>query len=207
MGVHSAEGTVVLMADFVLGLDLDGVCGDYTSEFRRHVSRATGTPEVDLPDPTHWSFAESGWGITEEQFADLHRVAVRNGMFRAMPVFDGAAEALWELSDADVHIRVITHRLVTKQLHQVSVTDTVTWLDSHNIPYRDVCFVANKSKVDADVYLDDAPHNITSLRAAGRDVIVFSAPYNQHISGPRANTWVEVRDMVLERLEKFNAAK
>lgn len=191
--------------EFVLGLDLDGVTGNYVNEFRRHVSRHTGTPEGNLPDPTSWSFAESGWGITNEEYADLHATAVRNGLFRSMPVMDGASEALWKLSDAGVHIRVITHRLFVKQLHQTSVTDTVAWLDSHDIPYRDVCFVANKSQVDADMYIDDAPHNVEALRANGRDVIIFDAPYNRELPGLRATSWDQVYDLVMTAALKAGA--
>jgi 5'-nucleotidase len=182
---------------FILGLDLDGVTGDYTGEFRRHVARSLGVAESTLPRPSTWSFADAGWGITSEQYMELHSQAVRNGMFRAMPLMDGASDALWALSNAGVHIRVITHRLIVKQLHNTSVTDTVTWLDTHNIPYRDVCFVADKFHVDADVYIDDAPHNVTALRENGQNVITFDATYNRSLPGARALNWDDAKAQVM----------
>ncbi len=89
-------------------------------------------------------------------------------MFRTMPVVPGAAEALWRLSDAGVWIRLITHRLYANWGHAVAVADTVAWLDEHAIPYRDLCFLGDKPQVEADAYVDDAPHNVEALRATGR---------------------------------------
>ena len=121
-------------------------------------------------------------------------------IFRTMPAIDGCADALWRLSDAGVWIRLITHRLYVNWGHQEVVADTVAWLDEHGIPYRDLCFLGQKPEVQADIYVDDAPHNVEALRAAGNDVIVFDQPYNTHLGEPRATTWEEVESIVLARL-------
>jgi 5'(3')-deoxyribonucleotidase len=121
-------------------------------------------------------------------------------MFRDMPVLDGCAEVLWRLSDVGVWIRIITHRLCVNWGHAVAVADTVAWLDSAGIPYRDICFLGAKPEVEADCYVDDAAHNVEALRAAGNHVIVFDAPYNQGVDGPRARTWSDVEDLVTERI-------
>ena len=107
-------------------------------------------------------------------------------MFRTMPPVEGVAEALWRLSDAGVWIRLITHRLYANWGHAVAVGDTVAWLDEVGIPYRDLCFLGRKPEVEADAYVDDAPHNIEELRRAGNTVVVFDQPYNRHLDGPRA---------------------
>jgi 5'-nucleotidase len=121
-------------------------------------------------------------------------------MFRDMPVLDGVSDALWRLSDAGVWIRLITHRLYANWGHAVAVADTVAWLDDAGIPYRDLCFLGQKPQVEADCYIDDAPHNIESLRAAGNPVIVYDQPYNRSLDGPRARDWGEVEQIVLELL-------
>ena len=153
----------------MLGVDLDGVCGDYTAAFRRVVAAERGVDSATCPPSRSWDFEE--WGLDEVGgFERLHRVAVLDHrMFRDMPVIDGCAEALWRLSDAGVWIRIITHRLVVNWGHAVAVADTVAWLDAHGIPYRDLCFLGHKPEVEADCYIDDAPHNVESLRAAGND--------------------------------------
>ena len=131
-------------------------------------------------------------------------------MFRTMPVIDGAADALWRLSDAGIWIRIITHRLYVHWGHEKAIADTAAWLDANRIPYRDLCFLGAKPQVEADVYIDDAPHNIAELRAAGNTVIVYEQPYNRSIqTGPRARTWADVEEVVTqlaaEHLGRFEA--
>jgi 5'(3')-deoxyribonucleotidase len=119
-------------------------------------------------------------------------------MFREMPVMPGAADALWRLSDAGVWIRIITHRLYVNWGHAVAVADTVEWLDKRAIPYRDICFLGNKPEVEADCYVDDSPTNVQALRDADNLVIVYDAPYNRDLDGPRASTWDDVERLVTE---------
>lgn len=182
---------------FILGVDLDGVCGDYTSAFREVVAAETGVEPEALGDARSWSFAE--WGIGPDDFDRLHRAAVlEHRMFRSMPVMAGVADALWRLSDSGVWIRIITHRLCVNWGHAVAVADTVAWLDDASIPYRDLCFLGAKPEVEADCYVDDAAHNVEALRAAGNHVIVFDAPYNREVAGPRARDWDEVERLVVD---------
>ncbi|MDP1820563.1 MAG: hypothetical protein Q8K58_11840 [Acidimicrobiales bacterium] len=185
---------------FILGVDLDGVCGDYTSAFRTVVAKELDVDPETLGDARSWDFAE--WGIEgPEEFDRLHRKAVlEHRMFRHMPAFPGVAESLWRLSDAGVWIRIITHRLYVNWGHAIAVADTVAWLDDTGIPYRDICFLGAKPEVDADCYVDDAVHNVVALREAGNHVIVYDAPYNRSVEGPRATSWGEVESMVLDRV-------
>jgi hypothetical protein len=62
--------------------------------------------------------------------------------------------------------------------------------------------------VQADAYVDDAPHNIAELRRAGNPVIVFDQPYNRDLDGLRARTWVDVEELVIElRLQRGEAVQ
>jgi 5'-nucleotidase len=193
--------------EFVLGVDLDGVCGDHATAFREVVALERGVDPLTLPAQQSWNFHE--WGLTDESFEDLHRRAILDHrIFRSMPVIDGAAEALWRLSDAGVWIRLITHRLYTNWGHAVAVADTVAWLDDVGIPYRDLCFLGRKPEVEADAYVDDAPHNVLELRRAGNPVIVFDQPYNRDLDGLRAETWPQVETLVTRiRLERGDAVQ
>ncbi len=185
--------------EFVLGVDLDGVCADYTSAFRTAAAVERGMSEESLTTEVSWDFAE--WGLDREGFLDLHRRAVQDHrMFREMPALPGVSDALWRLSDAGVWIRIITHRLVTNWGHALIVSDTVEWLDRHRIPYRDLCFLGAKPEAQADAYVEDAPHNVAALRAGGNEVIVFAQPYNRHLAAPRAAGWDDVEAIVGELL-------
>ena len=182
---------------FVFGVDLDGVVADYTEGFREVVATELGVDPASLPHERSWDFRE--WGISQDEFNRLHRYAVAElRMLATLPPIEGAADALWRLSDAGIWIRVVTHRLYTNWGHAAAIADTVTWLDNHRIPYRDICFLGAKPEVEADCYVDDAPHNISSLREHGNICIAFEQPYNVGFDGLRARNWTEVEAIVVE---------
>ena len=185
------------MSEFVLGVDLDGVCADYNTAFRHAVARHRGIDPSELTTEVTWDFGE--WGLDREGFLAHHHRAVReDGLFRNAPPIEGASEVLWRLSDAGVWIRIITHRLVSNWSHKRVVADTVEWLDDARIPYRDICFLGHKPQVEADAYIDDAPQNIEALRGSGNPTIVFDQPYNRDLEGPRARSWPEAEAIVAE---------
>ncbi|MCX6525312.1 MAG: hypothetical protein NTX58_11230 [Actinobacteria bacterium] len=185
------------MSEFVLGVDLDGVCADYTSAFRRIVAMERNVDADSLTTEVSWDFAE--WGLNRDSFLELHKTSVQDHrMFKNMPALEGVSDALWRLSDAGVWIRIVTHRLVTHWGHALIVSDTVDWLDAKSIPYRDICFLGRKPEIEADAYVEDAPHNVEALRARGNTVIVFDQPYNRDLDGLRASNWVEVEAIVSE---------
>lgn len=185
-------------AQFVLGVDLDGVVADHTRRFREIVADMRGVDPETLPMERSWDFTE--WGFEPGEYDRIHRKAVTDyDMISTMEVIDGAVDALWRLSDAGIWIRIITHRLYVNWAHHRAVGDTAAWLDRNRIPYRDLCFLGAKLEVQADAYIDDAVHNVTALRDAGNKVIVFDQPYNRHLDGPRARDWNEV-ELILSEL-------
>jgi 5'(3')-deoxyribonucleotidase len=189
-------------SSFILGVDLDGVCGDYTGALRDIVARHRQVDPASLPLERSWDFRE--WGLSPAEFEQIHQAAVlEHRIFRTMPSFEGVAEVLWRLSDAGIWIRIITHRLYVNWGHRVAVADTVDWLDAMNIPYRDLCFLGAKPQVEADCYVEDAPHNVVALRETGAYVIVFDQPYNRGVDGPRAADWASVEDLVGARVAEL----
>lgn len=186
---------------FVLGLDLDGVCADYTEGFRHFVANERGLDPSALPDPVDWDWTRCGWGIgSRQEYLDLHARAVAAGLFRELQPLKGVSEALWSLSDAGVRIRVITHRLIVSGGHGAAAADTVAWLETHGIPFWDLCFMADKPQVGADLYLDDSPANVAAFREAGLPVVIFDQLYNRHLAGPRVHDWAEAVGAVLSHV-------
>lgn len=183
----------------VLGIDLDGVCADFYTRMREIAAEwfecdiASLTPDV--------SFNLPEWGIkTPEQYQSLHRFAVtQRELFSSVPIIPGARKVLRELSAEGYRIRIITHRLFIQYFHQVAVNQTISWLDQNGIPYWDLCFMKDKAKVGADIYVEDSPANVDSLRAAGCYAICFGNSTNKAIAGPRANSWDEVYDLIKQR--------
>lgn len=186
----------------ILGVDLDGVCANYTQSLRMVVAFEKRVSMDSLTDDVDWNYTK--WGIDgREEFLELHRKGVDQGMFLSMNAMPGVSPVLWRLSDAGAHIRVITHRLCFNGSHAQIAGDTIDWLDVQNIPYRDICFMGNKPQAEADIYVEDAPHHIEALWAEGKEVIIFDQPYNKHLTakgGMRAWDWTDVEEIVLDAI-------
>jgi 5'(3')-deoxyribonucleotidase len=183
---------------FVFGVDLDGVCADFFGAMRKIASEWLGLPIEKLPTEVSFGFDE--WPInTMGGYEPLHQFAVtQRELFRIVEPIAGAAQALRRLSLLGVRVRIITHRLFIPNFHQTAVQQTVEWLDQHGIPYWDLCFMKDKTKVGADMYVDDSPTNIQMLRATNKPerVIVFTNSTNRKLAGPRADNWADVERLV-----------
>ncbi|MDR2899924.1 MAG: 5'-nucleotidase [Treponema sp.] len=190
-------------SSFILGVDLDGVVGDFYGAMRNICAEWTNKNLADLPEDV--SFGLEEWGIKDYGgYEKLHRFAVtQRDLFRIMPPIKDASAVLRKLSSRGIRIRIITHRLFLKYFHKTSITQTVDWLDYYDIPYWDLCFMKDKGAVGAHVYIDDSPANVIQLRNQGCKTIVFSNSTNKEIDGPRANNWMEVERIVMDVLEEW----
>ena len=192
----------------ILGLDLDGVVADYTQALRASVAAHHGVPEDSLTDRPSWDFPE--WGVGEGEFLGHHQRAVaEEHMFLTMRPFEGASRCLWELSNAGIHIRVVTRRLQFGGGHAVAASDTVAWLDEHDIPYRDIFFLGksgytDKSQVMADLYIDDSPTDVRRLRMAHKQVLIWDHYYNRDLGDPRVDNWDDAEKLIREAAESFH---
>ena len=190
-------------SSFILGVDLDGVVGDFYGAMRK-IAAGWLNKSIDSLT-TEVNFGLEEWGLDEYGGYDrLHRFAVtQRNLFRDMEPIKDAPAVLRKLSGRGIRIRIITHRLFLKYSHKATITQTVDWLDSWDIPYWDLCFMADKGAVGAHVYIDDSPANIIRLRDQGCRTIVFNNSTNREMSGPRANNWHEVERLVMETREEW----
>jgi 5'(3')-deoxyribonucleotidase len=188
---------------FILGVDLDGVVGDFYGAVRKIAAEWLDRPLETLTTDVTYGLDE--WGLNEFGGYDrLHRFAVtQRNIFRDMEPIKNAPAILRKLSNRDIRIRIITHRVFLKYSHRTSITQTVDWLDNYDIPYWDICFMKDKGAVGAHVYIDDAPENIINLRKQGNQTIVFSNSTNRDLPGPRAEDWFEVERLVMEAKEEW----
>ncbi len=190
------------MADerFVLSVDLDGVCADFYRGLRPIAAEWLGVDVDTLPEEISWGLPE--WGIDKAPggYVALHKFAVtQRQLFRNLPPMPDAPQALRRLSDENVRIRIVTHRFFIKYFHQIAAQQTIEWLDHHDIPYWDLCFLQEKAAVGADLYIEDSPDNVRKLRGQGLETIVFTQPTNRDIEPPRADNWGQALEMVLEK--------
>lgn len=192
--------------DFVLGVDLDWVCADFAAGLRPIAAKWLGVDVKELTLGPSLHFPE--WNLEEAGgFDELYRYAVtRQELFRKCPPVQGAALVLRRLWTAKrVRIRIITYRLYFEFFHQVAISQTIQWLDDHDFPYWDLCFMKDKAAVGADLYIDDSIEAVESLRAAGRQVIAFITSQNRNagLDEPRAETWQQVEQLVLQNVERW----
>jgi 5'(3')-deoxyribonucleotidase len=194
-------------APFVFGVDLDGTCADFYGGLRPIAAEWLGVDVGTLTTEVSWNLPE--WGIAEAPggYRKLHQFAVtQRDLFRTLKPMAGAPQVLRRLSAEGIRIRIITHRLFIKYFHRAAVQQTIEWLDGHDIPYWDLCFLADKSAVGADLYVEDSPTNVEQLRADGHPTIVFSNSTNRHLPGPRADSWEDVYRLVAEEKRRSHTA-
>jgi hypothetical protein len=87
--------------------------------------------------------------------------------------------------------------LVTKNLSELGNVDIVTarerstdsfvknWLEFHNVSYDNYVSVIDgpmKADLDYDVFIDDSPLNALKIIQQNKKIILYSQPWNQHIS-------------------------
>jgi 5'-nucleotidase len=213
---HSASNTPTLKNHpdrFVLAVDLDGVCADYLNSLRPYMAAMGRRDAFDLEPPAEWDMVTAGWFASADEYIATHRYAVERAFFRTMQEIPGMSDALWQLSDAEVHIRIVTHRFLTHGDQDRAAGDTIAWLQARRadgrvrVPHRDLCFLGAKADASADMHLDDAPYQVESLRNSGQRVLVFDQPYNRHLAGPRACGWEDVVAKVLDAQREWQAAR
>jgi 5'(3')-deoxyribonucleotidase len=190
---------------FILGVDLDGVVGDFYGAMRLIAAEWLNKPVSQLTEAVGYGLDE--WGVDQYGgYERLHRFAVtQRALFRDMRPIKDAPAVLRKLSNQGVRIRIITHRLFLKYAHRTSITQTVDWLDNYDIPYWDLCFMQDKGAVGAHVYIDDAPANIQALRANGLHAVVFTNSTNLGLPPPRADSWLEAEALVMAAAAEWRA--
>ncbi len=187
--------------EFVFGVDLDGVVADFIQGLKPIAAEWLGVPIASLTDEVSYGFKE--WNLGDS-YDDVHRFALKErDLFANLPLITGAASALRRLSSTGIRIRIITHRLYIPWFHRQAVVQTLEWLERHGLPYWDLCFMASKSSVDANVYVEDSPANIEALRRAGKEVIIFRNSTNRDLPPPSATEWVEVERWVMSKYDAW----
>jgi 5'(3')-deoxyribonucleotidase len=202
---HEGVTMATITDEFVLGVDLDGVCADFYGRMREIFADWRGVPVETLTTEVTYGFPE--WSILPGEYDSLHRFAVtQRDLFREMSPIAGAPQSLRRLGAEGVRIRVITHRLFLPYFHRIAVAKTVEWLDRQPIPYWDLCFMRDKALVDADLYVEDTDRNFCKLQDANRTVIAFTNSTNQNMDPPpkiRAVCWDQAEKIVREHYYRW----
>ena len=163
-----------------LGIELDGVVADFnrgwTAAYNRHFGAQLSASMVcswDSPlELTHFVDMDAFWAWARDHGS--------HSVFRHLEPYPGALDTLRALDDEGHHLVVISAK------PGWAVPDTLAWIAEHALPTRELHFTEDKHEVVCDVYLDDAPGQLTRLAQIHADRAVvcrFVRPWNAPVPG------------------------
>jgi 5'(3')-deoxyribonucleotidase len=160
-----------------VGIDMDGVISDFNRSWIGRYNRDFAA-SVDVSHVTMWDGMHHLTHFDSmAEFWDWAR-ADSPSLFRDAPPIPGAIESLGRIARE--------HRLeIVSSKFDWAIPDSLGWLAEHGVAAREVHFLWDKAKAPCDVFLDDAPHQLTALVAARPDATVcrMVQPWNSPIAG------------------------
>lgn len=178
---------------FTLGNDLDGTSGNFHASFRNVLLAHQGYTEDQIPlrVPRVYSYTDAGCFPDMETFKQALNAATAHRVYYLMKPYDGFRKHLTALYESGVEVKIITSR------PDDAMDDTIGWLEEvAKVPYHSITITHEKTKIPADVYLDDMPGHIENFRRVGRRAVVFDQPYNREVTGERVHSWKEVGELL-----------
>ena len=177
----------------VIALDLDGTVGNYSKLLHSDSFKNGIIQDGNYVEPKTYGMIEKGYFDSKEQFLKAHKILCSNiygGIGRMDLLEDGVDQAIQEWQKQGHEVIVTTARLMPDHddnLHKKVIKDTKQWV-MENIPtVDDIAIVrgGEKQSVNADIYIDDSPHEIANLRKDGYKVLIRHQLYNKDIDGNR----------------------
>lgn len=161
-----------------IGCDLDGVVADIVSqlvEFARRNHNFRLKPEQIVSEQ-----AETCTPLSLQQLQAMFRERI---FFTTMTAFSDARAALSDLRSLGFSVDIVTDRFWYPEIR----TDTIAWLEAHDIAYDELRFVSRFEKhiTAAEwnyrfVIEDQAPNAL--LLSSVTEVYLLDRPYNRTIS-------------------------
>ena len=179
-----------------IGVDLDGVCYNFTNSLRKFLVEHKGVDARTLPETTCWDFFSVDWGLTLEEYLTYAAEGVdAEVVFLDGPAHTGCKSVLDTLHEDGHTIHIVTHRF----FGQKSVSNTEKWLRREKIPFDTLTFAKDKTVVPVDIFIEDNVENAVALRDAGTECWIIDRPWNQHDPAGddyRVLDWWEFGDVV-----------
>lgn len=175
----------------VVGLDIDGTCGEYHEHFAEYAEMFLQRPVI-----RHWDGSIPYWrcfGVTKQRYREM-KLGYRQGrMKRSMPVIPGAAALTRAVRKAGAELWVCTTRPWLR-LDNID-PDTRFWLRDKGLQYDGVLFGETKYRDLASLIgihrvvavLDDEPGQVAVAERYGLSARIIDRPYNRHADGYRCN--------------------
>jgi hypothetical protein len=195
-------------------IDLDGPNYPFLRNLAIATAEITGRPISEFSHlQDEWSAFIDNWGITEEQFATIFALGVKNGglLWDGDPV-DGCVQGWTDLTTREnSFIHVITARNpfgVVTEAHEA----THYWLATHGLYFDEISFTDKKTEAvsntvrslgldpsEVNVFtIDDKPEHCLEFAEAGFHSFVYDEPSNRDVDLPRVSSMVEFAEVTRE---------
>lgn len=176
----------------LIGLDLDGTVADY-NKLVHHIGYTNNLiTSPNFIEPQTYDMVGNGWFDSFEQFLLAHRIlcSEEDGIARLELLEEYTNNAIKEWQAAGHTVCAVTARKMPdhdEELRKKVITDTHNWVNLHLPALDDLVIVKSgeKSIINADIYIDDSPHELTNLASLGFNTLIRHQEYNKNIDGDR----------------------
>ena len=157
-----------------IALDVDGVLADVILSWITYNN--TIRPKITKNDITDWDFWKK-FKINRYDFYTELSSCWKN--WNSIPVTEKNLSSTTKKLSNLGHVDIVTAR-------EHSTNSFVkSWLNHHNISYDNYVSVIDgpmKANLDYDIFIDDSPLNVSNFLQHNKKVILYSQPWNEHIS-------------------------
>ncbi len=180
-----------------IGLDIDNVLYPFSAVWARYAEGYFGVAPGDFSaEAESWAWYKDQFGLTTAQFLESYADGVHQGViFTEGAPEPGSLRAALDLAAAGHRLHFVSARAIPGVPSSLAFERTAAWLRTYGFPVTTLSITDDKSAVRTDVFLDDAPHNIETLEAAGHEYpLLWDRLHNRKadIYGPRrVQSWRE----------------
>jgi len=192
-----------------LAWDIDGTIADFVGGFRDFLVDFQEIPLKNLPVPTVYNF-HNEWGMEVDAWKNHYRDFVLSGGLRRLQTTQACrsiSESLFRARKYGYRNIICTARGTEFDdigFRKLAELDTKRWLKNKGFTHliQDVihCSPSKKKDIDADIYLDDSPFVLESVKLADKIPVCYTQSYNKSYKGKRVNTTREFINVVLNVL-------
>ncbi len=159
-----------------IALDVDGVLADVIESWLNYSN--TIRPAIYKHEITDWEFWKK-FKIDRFDFYIELSSCWKNWI--SIPPTENDLSSIIKLLSTMGQVDIVTAR------ERSTDSFVKSWLNHHNISYDNYISVIDgpmKADLDYDVFIDDSPHNAEKFLKNSKKMILYSQPWNQHISDP-----------------------